>query len=270
MAVIHGLAFPEGRLKALTLSYDDGVTADRRLVEIMNKNAIRGTFHLNAGLMGNEKNPNRLPPEQIASLYAGHEVSAHGYTHPFLEKLPDAAIIKEILDDRRELEKLTGYPIRGMSYPFGTYNDRVVEILKKLGITYARTTRPTHTFNISDDFLRWHPTCHHKHDLLEKTRDFLATDGYRLPALFYVWGHAYEFDNDNNWELIEEFCQTAGGRKDVWYATNQEIVDYLTAYRRLEFSVDCDMAFNPSAESIWVRAEEGIHELTAGKLTRIV
>ena len=24
--------------------------------------------------------------------------------------------------------------------------------------------------------------------------------------LFYVWGHSYEFANNDNWEIIEEFC----------------------------------------------------------------
>lgn len=40
--------------------------------------------------------------------------------------------------------------------------------------------------------------------------------------LMYVWGHSYEFDNDNNWELMERFCAMAGGRGDIWYATNLE------------------------------------------------
>ena len=42
--------FPGGKHKALTLSYDDGRTQDRRLVDIFNRNGIKGTFHLNSGL----------------------------------------------------------------------------------------------------------------------------------------------------------------------------------------------------------------------------
>ena len=42
--------FPGGKHKALTMSYDDGRLEDRRLIEIFNRNGIRGTFHLNSGL----------------------------------------------------------------------------------------------------------------------------------------------------------------------------------------------------------------------------
>ncbi len=42
--------YPGGKHKALTMSYDDGRTQDRRLVDIFNQNGIKGTFHLNSGL----------------------------------------------------------------------------------------------------------------------------------------------------------------------------------------------------------------------------
>ena len=44
--------FPGGKHKVLTMSYDDGQIHDRRLIEIFNKYGIKGTFHLNSGLMG--------------------------------------------------------------------------------------------------------------------------------------------------------------------------------------------------------------------------
>ena len=43
--------FPQGKAKALTMSYDDGREQDRKLVEIFNRYGIRGTFNLNYGLM---------------------------------------------------------------------------------------------------------------------------------------------------------------------------------------------------------------------------
>jgi len=33
--------------------------------------------------------------------------------------------------------------------------------------------------------------------------------------LMYVWGHSYEFDNNNNWNVIEDFCKLMGGRDDI-------------------------------------------------------
>ena len=46
--------FPEGKAKALTMSYDDGKLQDERLVSIFNKYGIKGTFNLNYGLMDNQ------------------------------------------------------------------------------------------------------------------------------------------------------------------------------------------------------------------------
>ncbi|MCA0758761.1 polysaccharide deacetylase family protein, partial [Paenibacillus sp. N4] len=95
-------------------------------------------------------------------LFRGHEISAHTVTHPFLEQSPDDQIAEELIADRRNLEAIAGYPVRGMSYPFGTYNDRVVRSLPVLGIEYARTVQSHGGFHMPDDPLRWHPTCHHK------------------------------------------------------------------------------------------------------------
>jgi peptidoglycan-N-acetylglucosamine deacetylase len=53
------LLFPEGKSKALILSYDDGRTEDRQLVQLMNKYALKGTFHLNSNKLGSEGYLNR-------------------------------------------------------------------------------------------------------------------------------------------------------------------------------------------------------------------
>src|SRR5699024_10822768 len=140
--------------------------------------------------------------------------------------------------DRKTLESLCGYPVRGMSYPYGTYNDSVLNMLPSCGIVYSRTVHATNGFQLPSNFLEWHPTCHHR-DALELAKPFLEslTMPWRV-CLFYIWGHSYEFDNDNNWDYMEEVCRMLGGREDIWYATNIEIYDYITTQRRLQFSAD--------------------------------
>ena len=44
------------------------------------------------------------------------------------------------------------------------------------------------------------------------------------PQLFYVWGHSYEFEDNNNWEIIERFCEYMAGRDDIFYGTNEEVL----------------------------------------------
>lgn len=255
----------DGKKRALTMSYDDGVFQDRHLVEIFNKFGIRGSFHLNAGKLDGE---NKVRLDEVSSLYAGHEVSSHSLTHPFLDRVSAAEVVREILEDRRVLEGACGYPVRGMSYPYGTYNDGVLRLLPTLGIRYSRTTNSTLKLGIPNDFLQWHPTCHHNNeklfDLLEKFK------GYKHPLpLLYVWGHSYEFDNDNNWDRIEKFCAEAAGQEDTWYATNIEIYDYVMALRALEFSADRSVVYNPTATDVWIRVDQECVRIPAGQVTRL-
>ena len=255
----------DGKKRALTMSYDDGVFQDRRLVEIFNKYGIRGSFHLNAGLLNRE---NTVADSEVAALYAGHEVSSHSLTHPFLERVSTAEAIHEILEDRRVLESLCGYPVRGMSYPMGTYNDEVLKLLPTLGIKYSRTTKATEKFHIPNSFLEWHPTAHHNCERLFELLDKFKANNHPMP-LFYLWGHSYEFDRNENWDRIERFCAEASGMEDTWYATNIEIYDYVMALRALEFSADRTMVYNPTATDVWVCCNKVTTKIPAGALVRL-
>lgn len=253
--------FPGGTRKALTMSYDDGKTPDRRLVEIFNRYGIRGTFHINFGLL---PRPERIDPSEVKTLYEGHEVSAHGLTHQSLSITPSENIINEVMEDRKGLEKLVGYPVRGMSYPNGLYDDRVVNILKSCGIEYCRVVETTGGFSIPQDLLRWKGTCHHNNRLLELADAFLAQPYKNRPHLMYVWGHSYEFDRDKNWNIIEEFCKKMSGKEDIWYCTNIEFADYMNALKSLRFSADCSMVKNPTASDLWISINEEPIMIPAG------
>ncbi len=111
------------------------VSADRRLVEIFNKNGIKGTFHLNSAHLGN---PGKIEASEVAELYKGHEISCHTYTHPFPNTMPREALIDEICNDRKALESIAGYPVIGMSYPFGEYNQSVIDQFRALGVENER------------------------------------------------------------------------------------------------------------------------------------
>lgn len=135
------MRFPEGRKKALTLSYDDGVEQDVRLIEIMKRHGLKGTFNLNSGCYASQGTVypkgtihRRMSKEDCLRVYkdSGMEVAVHGLTHPFLEQLPVNMCVNEILSDRNNLEQEYGVIVRGMAYPFGTYNDSVVATLQQL------------------------------------------------------------------------------------------------------------------------------------------
>ncbi len=246
--------FPEGKAKALTMSYDDGKMQDKRLVKIFNESGIRCTFNLNYGLMGTHP---RLSREEVLNLYDGHEIAVHTLTHPTIARIPGAMAAQEILEDRKGLESMFGGPIRGLAYPNGSYSEEVKALAKGLGIAYARTVNSTHSFDLPTDPLEWNPTCHHNDPkLMEMAEEFANFKKPQYMKIFYVWGHSYEFDNDDNWNVIEEFCEYIGGREDIWYATNGEIIEYMETAARLQYYADGTKVYNPSAKDAWIKVDK--------------
>ena len=247
------ISFPEGKAKALTMSYDDGKLQDERLLGIFNKYGIKGTFNLNFGLMGLNNKPPRFEKEQIKELYKGHEIATHTMEHPTIARCPLTYVAEQIMEDRKGLEKALGTLVRGHAYPNGSYSEEIKTLFRQLGIAYARVVETTGGFELPEDFMEWKATCHHNDpQLMEKARFFAEFNKPQYLKLMYVWGHRYEFDNNYNWNVIEEFCEYMGGRDDIWYATNIEIVDYMNAAKNLKFAADGEAVYNPNAASVWL------------------
>lgn len=253
--------FPGGKHKVLTMSYDDGKISDRRLVDIFNRYGIKGTFHLNSGLLGSY---DHILCEEIKELYKGHEVATHTLTHPTISRCPKEQVIQQVMEDRKNLENIVGYTVRGLSYPNGSFNKEIKAMLPYMGIEYARVVGSSKNFSIPDDFFAWESTCHHNDDLMKLAEEFAALNKRQHLYMMYVWGHSYEFDTDNNWSLIEEFCEFIGKRDDIWYATNIEIVDYFRALDNLKFSASCDFVYNPSVLSVWLSVDNNMVEVKGG------
>ena len=265
------MLFPMGKKKALTFSYDDGEKQDIRLCQLFNKYGMKGTFNLNSGLMTVEpsEKSTKVALSQIPEVYRGHEVAVHTANHPFLEKMTTSEIAVEIFDDKRTLEKYTGYVVRGMAYPFGTYNEDVIRIASDLGIKYSRGVHSHHGFALPTKWLEMPATCHQADEkafdiakiFVEEnaTKDWRSTHGW----LFYIWGHSYEYRTEEDWARMEKLCAYLSDRDDVWYATNIEIYDYIEAYRSLEYSVDRKMVYNPSAHDLWLMRAGEVYKIPA-------
>lgn len=251
--------FPGFVTRACTLSYDDGMVHDKRLIEIMRKYGMKGTFNLNSrNLISDDER--MLKTEDWLSLVGDDtEIALHGYRHLVLEKFPSALGLRDIIANREHLEKTFGKVIRGLAYANGSYDDNVVNMLRMSDVAYARTTVATENFDIPDEWLVLHPTCHHKHPkLFELVDKFLAdpvpnTFWTRKPRMFYLWGHSYEFPKDDNWDVIERFCEIMGKNDTVWKATNMEIYNYVKAFYSLKFSADGSYVENLSAIDLYLR-----------------
>ena len=257
------MLYPQGKEKAFTFSFDDGEKQDIRLAELFNKYGLKCTFNLNSGFMTEEpsEKSSKVALSQIPEVYKGHEVAVHTAHHPFLEKMTTSEIAVEILDDRRTLEKYTGYVVRGMAYPFGTYNEDVIRIASDLGIKYSRGVHSHYGFSVPTKWLEMPATCHQASDkIFDLAKTFVeekSTTDWRntLGKLFYIWGHSYEYRTEEDWARMEKLCAYLSNRDEVWYATNIEIYDYVEAYRSLSYSVDRKKVYNPSSKDVWL-----IHE----------
>ncbi len=248
------LRFPDFKLRAVTLSYDDGQIHDKKMLEIMSRYGIKGTFNIGSACYGSSSRPTYLTKEQAIELYNKYdvEVAVHGKKHLALTEVDTSVAYSEILECRDELEKDFKRIIRGSAYAYGTVSDRVIKVLKDCGIVYGRIVGGSEDFSLPADWFRWQGTCHHQNPrLMELVDKFLSEPvsdrfWHKYPRLFYLWGHSYEFNNNNNWELLEKFCEKIGNRDDVWYATNMEVYEYVKAFDNLRFTADGKLVSNTS------------------------
>ena len=249
--------FPMGRAKVFTLSYDDGVEQDVRFLELLRAYGVKATFHLNSTFPPEDVTypagaiHRRMPALRCQTVYDEPlaEVAGHTVTHPRLETLPDHLAAWELVEDRLRLERLFKRPVTGFAYPYGSFSERTLAILRATHVfDYARDTVSTHTFDLPEDWLQLHSTCHHNEpQLMELAERFVSGTPERAPWWFSVRGHAYEFERDDNWDCLENLLKAVAGRDDIWYATLGEAYAFFSAYDRLEVGPDGAFLRNPSA-----------------------
>ena len=81
----------------------------------------------------------------------------------------------------------------------------------------------------------------------------------------YIWGHSYEFDRDDNWNLMEDICKKLADNDEIWYATNMEIYDYVHAYKSLRYSADGHKIYNPTLFTIWLDVDGKLYNVKSGE-----
>mgnify|MGYP003298427196 CR=1 FL=1 len=169
----------------------------------------------------------------------------HGYENvPHYKEAFDKAGVKP--EDIKTLEDIT-------KLPFITKED--------IAANY-----PTGLFAVpkKETWLNWQCSCHHW-ELEPMIDPFLNGKGLMLLA---VWGHAYEFDQRDDWEVITDQLARLGNHEDVWYATNIQVFDYITAFNELDVAVDGSSAYNRSCMNVWVSIRGKKYEIPAGQAVR--
>jgi len=72
----------------------------------------------------------------------GFSFHSHSRSHPDLRRLSRRALMEELAGARQDLEGLLGRPVPYLAYPYGCYDERVVEAAKASGYRAAFSVQP--------------------------------------------------------------------------------------------------------------------------------
>lgn len=268
--------YPEGKYKALVLSYDDGTIQDIELAKLFDQYGLVGTFNLNSSYLGTTLAwpvefgdtifQKYVPKDSLLIIYKNHEIAAHGAYHKDFIKISEKEILEEVNTDTRQLTALTQRKILSMAYPFGNTNEQISKLISTTGISNARTVSDTYKFDLPENYLRWNPTCHDS-KVLEYTDEFIALNKKSL-SLFYVWGHSWEFADQKRWNNMLTFCKKMGKQQNIWSVGTAELTSYLQAIKRLQ--IKDNKISNPADNSpVWIELSTGIIKLNAGESVNV-
>jgi len=207
-------------IKILT-SWDDGGEYDLKLAKLLKKYNIPGVFFVPTNSYMGEKG--------IVELSKDFEVGGHTVTHPQdLKRLERAEKYYEIEDNKVWLEDLCCYKLRWFAYPRGRYDNETMEIVRKAGFQYARTT-------IVNTISRIYPynykvdTSLHIFDRneyggvnwFEFAKKYIKSadkDVWDKEEYLHIWGHSAELEVNGYWDKLEELFK--------WMKDNFEIENY--------------------------------------------
>lgn len=196
--------------KFFILSFDDGTVHDKRLVELLNRYGIPGTFNLNSGLEDfvweyEGKPVVRQHLADTAQQYQGHEIASHSLTHPRLDTLYPPQLRREVEEDCMALKKIFAIKELGFGVPFTACGEREIRIIRKY-VRYIRLSEYADSFVLPPD--PYHIPIHALYndpDVREKIARFARND---LPvSLFVLAGHSYELEFLNHWEYMEDLLR---------------------------------------------------------------
>ncbi|NYG07394.1 peptidoglycan/xylan/chitin deacetylase (PgdA/CDA1 family) [Phycicoccus badiiscoriae] len=121
------------------ISFDDGNDSDAQsAAPALLERELAGTFYVLAGRLGSAGSVSRR--DLSALLAAGFSIGTHGMHHLPWKKLGAAAVEREMVTARRELEDITGRAITSAATPFGRYDRASLASLRRFGYSEVCTS----------------------------------------------------------------------------------------------------------------------------------
>jgi peptidoglycan-N-acetylglucosamine deacetylase len=237
-------------LKIVTTSWDDGDVRDLRLADLLQANGVGGTFYIPLQPFNGHAS---LSHANLRSFVEqGFEIGAHGIRHENLKLIPSDSVARIVTTSKEVLQNILGQEVSMFCYPGGRHNPWAAASLKAAGYMGARTTRMLSTdleFTAFEMPTTVQAYPHGHFDYLKnatrarsfrRIRDYTtglwrASDWVTLSKMMFdrvmakggVWhlyGHSWEIDQLSLWGDLEHVLQYVGGRPDVLYLHNSDLL----------------------------------------------
>ena len=240
----------------VTTSWDDGHKLDLRIVELLDRHGLKGTFYIAKRCLDEQ-----LCREEIARIDAAHEIGAHSLTHRRLDQLSFQEAYREIKGSKDFLENLLGHPVNMFCYPGGFYNEQTLEIVESSGFIGARTVEKF-CVSVNNPYLMGTTVHCYPHPLRKVSKNRYMLNRYllqplqqnyqgirrlRLPltsyfswiglakatfdyvrqngGIWHLWGHSWEIEKYGMWNDLEEILSYVANREAILYLTNGEVIE---------------------------------------------
>ncbi len=140
-------AFTEGMV---SLSFDDSSYSQyQNAFPVMQANGLKGTFYvITSNLLNPSDSWSFHTAEALQMQAAGNEIGSHSRTHPHLTQLSELQLTSEISGSKSDLFGAGIAPANAFAYPYGEYNQTVIQSVKNAGYTNARSVESG--FNTKD------------------------------------------------------------------------------------------------------------------------
>lgn len=128
--------------RAVALTFDDGYEdAATQAYPLLKKYGFTATFYIVTELVGR---PGYMTWEQVQMLHDnGMEIGSHTMQHFDLPACEPEVAYDEIVQSRKILEEKLGAPVVSFSYPVGSYNEDIANMVYEAGYSNAVTTVPS-------------------------------------------------------------------------------------------------------------------------------